>query len=306
MQEFNKPATVNQEIILDTTRVIMSKTDKNGILEFVNDYFVEVSGYEEYELMGKSIYCTQHPDMPEVIFKMMWEKLLNKEKFNIVIKNLAKDGKYYWAVSDFAFKLDENNNEIIAIYNRRKKPSKQAIEFFDNLYKKVKNIEKESGIALSEKYLDGHLEELGKTFDELLNHYTTKATDVYLKSSEIVKPVISIAKKTETRVIKEQEKKVEKPIKQETDIQKRVNTIKENQKKVFNEKKSKISTKVLKDLTNKVKSATPNKVKEVAKKITAKIEPLVFDSNKKKSLFERMFGKTEEELKEEKLRRGNK
>ena len=59
MSEFSKPEVVDVEIILNPTKVMMSKTNKNGTLEFADDYFMEICGYEEYELMGKSIENNQ-------------------------------------------------------------------------------------------------------------------------------------------------------------------------------------------------------------------------------------------------------
>ncbi len=274
MEEFKKPETIDSEIILNPNKVIMSKTDKEGILEFANDYFVEVSGYEEYELMGKSIYCTQHPDMPEIIFKHMWEKLLDKKNFRILIKNLAKNGKYYWAVSDFAFKIDEDTNEILAIYNRRKGASREAVRFFGKLYKKLKGIEIESGIVLSEKYLVGHLEELGKTFDELLQDYNTD-------SKTVKKPVavISITPPKQEEIIKETVKKE----KEDAAIKKRMEQLQAIQNKA-----------------KKVISETKTVTEESSN--TNEIVKTSSSSNKKKGFFQKMFGKTDEELEAEKNR----
>ena len=49
----------------------MSKTDKYGTIEFANDVFIEISGYEDYELIGSSHNIIRHPDMPKVVFKML-------------------------------------------------------------------------------------------------------------------------------------------------------------------------------------------------------------------------------------------
>ncbi|MCF6351311.1 MAG: PAS domain-containing protein [Flavobacteriaceae bacterium] len=289
MEEFKKPTTVNLEIILSPNQEIMSKTNKNGLLEFVNDYFVEISGYEEYELMGKPIYCTQHPDMPEAIFKMMWEKLLKKENFPVLIKNLAKNGKYYWAVSDFAFKVDEDSEEILAIYNRRKKASRESIQFFDKLYKKLKNIEAESGILLSEKYLNGHLEEIGKTFAELLEQYnknfkpekvikpvvTTTITPTTITPTTItpttitpttITPIASVGNVTSTNAL------ISKTIKTPESV-----AIKKN--------KQIQKTEIIPD-------------KKIPEKTVSKKET----TTSKKSFFQKMFGKSEKELEEERKR----
>lgn len=294
MSEFRKPATVDLEIILNPNKVIMSKTDKEGIFEFANDYFVEVSGYEEYELMGKSIYCTQHPDMPEVIFKLMWEKLLRKENFPILIKNLAKNGKFYWAVSDFDFKVDEDTDELLSIYNRRKSAPRLAIAFFSKLYKKLKDIENESGIALSEKYLMGHLEEIGKTFVELSEQYNKEKSTV--KKSD---GVISIAPPKPEKTIQS------KPIIKEKE------PITDNDSSV---KRSKFQSEVdliiqknkeLQDRAKKINSKTTEDKKIEVEEVVKKDIPTVIaktTAKDKKGFFQKMFGKTEEELEAERKR----
>jgi len=116
--DFIKPEIIDQEIFLDPNKIIIYKTDKFGIFEFANDYFIEISGYEEYELMGKSMFCIQHPDMPEAIFKHLWEKLLNKKETSLIVKNLTKSGKYYWSLTNFTFKINKKDDEIIAIYGK--------------------------------------------------------------------------------------------------------------------------------------------------------------------------------------------
>ncbi len=64
MYKLTKPTPIEKEIKLDPSRMIMSKTDPKGIIEYANDYFMEISGYEEYELMGQPHNIIRHPDMP--------------------------------------------------------------------------------------------------------------------------------------------------------------------------------------------------------------------------------------------------
>jgi PAS domain S-box-containing protein len=170
MSEFKKPDIVNEEIILNPKKVLLSKTNKEGIIEFANDYFMEISGYEEYELMGKSIFCVQHPDMPDVIFKIIYERLLERKNFMAIIKKIAKNGKFYWSISDFAYNIDDKG-EVTAIYNRRKAISDEAKEYFGGLYKTLRNIELKKGVTASENFLNGLLEEKRITFDELISRY---------------------------------------------------------------------------------------------------------------------------------------
>src|SRR6185436_12852508 len=105
----NKVTVIDKEVTWDKTQVIMSKTNAFGIIEYANEVFVDVSGYEDYELMGQPHNIIRHPDMPKVIFKVLWENLKQGKNFHAIVKNLAKSGRYYWVITDFDIARDEND-----------------------------------------------------------------------------------------------------------------------------------------------------------------------------------------------------
>ncbi|VXC12267.1 Histidine kinase [Flavobacterium sp. 9AF] len=160
----NKPVLVDKEVAWDKTKVIMSKTDARGIIEYANEVFVDVCGYEDYELMGQPHNIIRHPDMPKVIFKVLWEKLQSGENFHAIVKNLAKSGRYYWVITDF--EISRNEEGVIENYFARRKsvPQEVITNHIEPLYKKLLQIEAASGIQYSEKYLNGFLEERNKTY----------------------------------------------------------------------------------------------------------------------------------------------
>lgn len=159
----------NKEIKLNPKRYIVSKTDAKGIIEYGNDYFVEVSGYTEAELIGKPHSIVRHPDMPRVVFKMMWDRINRAQNIMAVVKNLAKDGSHYWVVTEFEPKVDPITNEIISHTAFRKAAPQEAIDAMTPIYQKLLEIEKDGGMEASEKYLRGYLEEKGKTYDQFIN-----------------------------------------------------------------------------------------------------------------------------------------
>ncbi|EZH73129.1 PAS domain S-box-containing protein [Aquimarina sp. EL_43] len=167
MKALKRPEPINVEIVLDPKETIMSKTDPKGIIEYANDYFMEVCGYEEQELIGQPHNVIRHPDMPKIIFKWLWEHLLAKKNIHALVKNLAKDGRYYWVITDFDVKLDDEG-QITSFFARRKAPPREAIEKIDKLYKKLLAIEQASGVETTEKYLVGFLEEKGMTYHEFI------------------------------------------------------------------------------------------------------------------------------------------
>ncbi len=156
-----KPTPRDEEIILDPKRYIVSETDEKGRITFANDYFMEVAGYTQEELIGQPHNIVRHPDMPRVVFKLLWETIKAGKNINAVVKNLAKDGRYYWIFTEFEIRKDTDTGEIIGYHASRKTISKHVIEIIADLYKELLKIEKESGVDASEKYLINFLKEKG-------------------------------------------------------------------------------------------------------------------------------------------------
>jgi aerotaxis receptor len=82
--------------------LIISRTDLNGIITYVNDTFAEISGYRPDELIGKAHNIVRHPDMPASAFSDVWETLARGESWRGFIKNLRKDRGYYWVEAEIS------------------------------------------------------------------------------------------------------------------------------------------------------------------------------------------------------------
>ncbi len=89
-----------------------------------------------------------------VLFLNFYGKLL-------VVKNLAKDGRYYWIFTELESRRDTDTGKIIGYTASRKSISKFVIEVIDNLYKELLDIEKQLGMEESEKYLIAFLKDKG-------------------------------------------------------------------------------------------------------------------------------------------------
>jgi len=156
-----KLAPKDEEIVLDPKRYIVSETDEKGKITFCNDYFMEVSGYSHEELIGKPHSIVRHPDMPKVIFKLLWETISAGKNINAVVKNLAKDGRYYWIFTEFEIRKDTDTNKIIGYHASRKTISPHVIEIISDLYSELLSIEKSDGVEASQTYLLDFLKEKG-------------------------------------------------------------------------------------------------------------------------------------------------
>jgi len=163
----SKRPIIEKEIVLDPSKTIMSKTDPKGIIEYANDYFMEISGYEEYELMGQPHSIIRHPDMPKVIFKELWRRLKKGENIHALVKNRAKDGRFYWVLTDFEIKYNEQG-EIVSYYARRKAAPGHAVYQIEKLYKTLRSIEMNQSVNVAERYFFGLLEEKGVDYDQFI------------------------------------------------------------------------------------------------------------------------------------------
>jgi PAS domain S-box-containing protein len=156
------------KIQLDPKKYIVSKTDKKGIIEYGNDYFTEISGYSNAELLGKPHSIIRHPDMPKIIFKLLWDRIEDGKSIYAVVKNLSKDGKYYWVITETEPNLDALTNKPESYIAYRKAASDKVIKEIEPLYQKLLEIEKVSGMDGSQKYLTGFLNEKGMNYDKYI------------------------------------------------------------------------------------------------------------------------------------------
>lgn len=136
-----RPEAINEEVYFDGGCLI-SETDTKGRLTYVNRKFCEMSGYNKEEVLGQSHSILRHPDMPCVAFEGLWETIKKGEKWSGYVKNLRKDGKYYWVIVDIIAKRDEQDN-IIGYIASRKVPDGK-FESTKELYKKLLAEEKQT------------------------------------------------------------------------------------------------------------------------------------------------------------------
>ncbi len=96
---------------------IVSKTDINGIITFVNEEFCRISKYTKEELIGKNHNIVRHPDVPSIVFKRLWDAILAKKTYKATVKNLAKDGSTFYVNTTVIPILDEKGDikEFVAI-----------------------------------------------------------------------------------------------------------------------------------------------------------------------------------------------
>jgi aerotaxis receptor len=113
-------------------KLIVSTTDTEGIITHVNRSFVEMSGYSEEELIGAPHSILRHPDMPPVAFKDLWDTIQRGEKWQGFVKNLRKDGGYYWVKATAIPNV--RGDKVVGYTSVRRKPSHTIVAECIKLY----------------------------------------------------------------------------------------------------------------------------------------------------------------------------
>ena len=150
---------------------IVSMTDLKGIITYCNRIFIEFSGYSESELLGTQHNIIRHPDMPRAVFKLLWDKIQNREECFAYVKNMAKDGSFYWVFTNVTPTFDPAGN-ITGYFSVRRKPKQSGVQTATAVYAAMLEAEKRAGpanaIAAATKVLVDILNEKGLSYDELV------------------------------------------------------------------------------------------------------------------------------------------
>lgn len=155
------------ERMMNENDFIVSKTDLRGKITYCNKIFINMAEYTEDELIGAPHSIIRHPDMPQAVFKLLWERIQNKEEVFAYVLNQTKNKNEYWVFANVTASLDTRGN-IIGYYSVRRKPNPAALSIIKPLYKKMLEVEKQSGVQASTKILMDVLEDKGVSYDELI------------------------------------------------------------------------------------------------------------------------------------------
>ena len=162
-----RPIVLDEEIKFSKKNFIVSKTDIEGKILFVNENFCDITGYSDEELMGEPHSVIRHPDMPRAIFYMIWKSLLAGMEVSAIIKNVAKNGKYYWVIADFSMQRDNYGNlETFSSFTRQ--APTHVSEVIQELYNGMNYAERKSGMEGSLLYLETFLEEKQLSYNDYL------------------------------------------------------------------------------------------------------------------------------------------
>ncbi|MFT5661116.1 MAG: PAS domain S-box-containing protein [Sulfurimonas sp.] len=226
---------------------IVSKSDLDGFIIYVNDKFCEVTGYTREEVIGRPHSIVRHPDTKKEIFIEMWGNLKLRKIWKGILKNKKKDGSHYWVDISIIPIIDEKNevyeymavrHEITKLFEQREVIEKIAttdsLTNLGNRYKLIQDIEsiENPSIALldivrfseindlyGDAFGDMILKEFGNSIVHLIKDKSTQQlyrlhNDVFailnlsLEKDEFINNIEELIKKIENITYKVENKEV--------------------------------------------------------------------------------------------------
>ena len=157
-KEYNTFMLHQYKNAIDSSNIV-SKTDINGIITYVNDEFCKISGYSKEELIGKNHNIVRHPDVPKAHFKRFWDTILAKKIWKGTVKNRAKDGSTFY-VNTTVIPILDWHGEIVEFVAIRYDVT-ASVKLQEKLQKKEKELE------LLNKELEKRVEEKTKQLRQL-------------------------------------------------------------------------------------------------------------------------------------------
>ncbi len=165
---------MSKEILLDVRKKAIIKINLDNYIEFVDDYFLSVLGYDLTDFVTRPPKTVCHPDMPDIIHETIGGYIMNRQEGIAVLKHATRSGDYIWAFTYYMPRYKSDGSFEAFVTYRKPIPDKKLNgqpeslkETVTRLYTILKAIEANSGMDVARKYLNGFLEDRGlKSLDE--------------------------------------------------------------------------------------------------------------------------------------------
>ncbi|MCL2541380.1 MAG: PAS domain-containing protein [Nocardioidaceae bacterium] len=153
-------------------QIIVSKTDPQGRLTYVNSLFVEISGYLEQDLVGEPHSVIRHPDMPRSVFRLLWDRISSGQEIFAYVVNLSADGGHYWVLAHVTPTFG-SDGRIVGYHSNRRTADRGTVAQISELYARLRAEEQrhanardaaDAGMAMLER----ELADAGTTYDEFV------------------------------------------------------------------------------------------------------------------------------------------
>lgn len=149
--------TTDVEHVVKNIDIIVSKGNEKGDITYANPIFFKLAGYTQGEMLDKPHAMVRHPDMPKIIFKYLWDTIKEGNDVKAFVKNLSKDGGYYWVFAHV--RVAKNPDGSFRNYvSTRRGMSPSARGMIEPLYKEMLLAEESGGMEASQVILEKFLQ----------------------------------------------------------------------------------------------------------------------------------------------------
>ena len=151
--------------------VIVSKTDLKGRLTYVNDLFLRIADYDEDHVLGRPHNLIRHPDMPRLVFAMLWDEIQAGREIFAYVVNLAANGDHYWVLAHVTPTIV--GGRTTGYHSNRRVADRGAVDRISAVYAQLLEAERphrlpSDAIDSSRAVLDGLLAEQGVDYDRFV------------------------------------------------------------------------------------------------------------------------------------------
>jgi len=129
---------------LNAEDFIVSKTDVTGKITYANRIFMNIAGDTEKELLGVQHNIIRHPDMPRAAFQLLWDTLKDGREFFAYVKNMSKDGGFYWVFANVTPSYD-TQGKLVGYHSVRRHPRDEAVAIINGIYQEMLAAEHQAG-----------------------------------------------------------------------------------------------------------------------------------------------------------------
>ena len=163
------------ERTFSSDKIIVSKTDTNGIITYANKVFLNIAGYTEDEVLKQPHNIIRHPDMPRCIFELLWQTISQRKEIFAYVINQSKNGDHYWVYAHVTPNFDSDMN-IVGYHSSRRVPRSDVLPAIKDLYSILLDIEKKhtdspkNALAASMAAVLNLLKEKGVSYDEFIHN----------------------------------------------------------------------------------------------------------------------------------------
>jgi PAS domain S-box-containing protein len=170
----------NVEVSFSDEDIIVSKTDLKGRITYVNQTFCHIAGYTEAELLGQPHSIIRHPDMPRAVFKLLWDTIIDGREIFAYVKNMSRNGDYYWVLAHVTPSYDAARN-IIGYHSNRRVPDrdivrKTIVPIYDaTLQEEGKHRNGQQALAAGFDFLVNFVKSRNTTYDALVFSLSARA-----------------------------------------------------------------------------------------------------------------------------------